>query len=47
MAGYNKIPGMPIKERKQMVKGMLLTETLYLEFGKIKNYLKNNYMPLH
>ena len=28
------IPGMPINERKQMVKGMLLTEALYLEFGR-------------
>ena len=34
MAGYTMIPGMPINERKQMVKGMLLTEALYLEFGR-------------
>lgn len=34
MAGYNKIPGMPIKERKQMVRGMVLVQTLYLEFGR-------------
>lgn len=34
MAGYTMIPGMPINARKQMVKGMLLTEALYLEFGR-------------
>ena len=34
MAGYTMIPGMPINERKQMVKGMLLTQLLYLEFGR-------------
>ena len=34
MAGYNKIPGMPIKERKQMVRGMVLVQTLYLEFER-------------
>ena len=28
------IPGMPIKERKQMVRGMVLVQTLYLEFGR-------------
>ena len=34
MAGYTMVPGMPINERKQMVKGMLLTQLLYLEFGR-------------
>ena len=34
MAGYTMVPGMPINERKQMIKGMLLTQLLYLEFGR-------------